>query len=492
MSDGRVLPKHDQRWAHFRFSVVGPLLAAPPPQGELQAQLASLAAKQWRHPITSEPCRFGLSTIERWYYQALHEQNDPVGALVRKIREDNGKHPSCSAQLVLALAKQYNDHKSWSYKLHFDNLAVLVKADERLGPLPSYPSVCRYLRAHGMHKRQRLSSRRTAGVENAEQRIADFEIRSYESAYCNALWHLDFHVGSLKVMTADGRWVQPRLFGMLDDRSRVCCHAQWYLAETAENLVHGLCQGLQKFGLPRALMSDNGAAMTAEETTQGLQRLGLVHEKTLPYCAFQNGKQEVFWAQVEGRLVAMLENCRELTLLQLNEATLAWVDLEYNRKVHSELGQSPLNCYVACHEVGRSCPSSDDLRLAFATQIGRKQRRSDGTITVGGIRYEVPSRYRHMPQLSVRYASWDLANVYLVDQRSGTMLTRLYPQDKRLNASGQRRQNAPLTEDVLTDTPKASSGEIAPLLRKLIAEYAATGLPPAYLPKDELTTQQEA
>jgi hypothetical protein len=25
---------------------------------------------------------------------------------------------------------------------------------------------------------------------------------------------------------------------------------------------------------------------------------------------------------------------------------------------------------------------------------------------------------------------------------------------------------------------------MAPLLRKLIAEYAATGLPPAYLPKD--------
>jgi hypothetical protein len=32
---------------------------------------------------------------------------------------------------------------------------------------------------------------------------------------------------------------------------------------------------------------------------------------------------------------------------------------------------------------------------------------------------------------------------------------------------------------------------MAPLLTKLIAEYAATGLPPAYLPKDECPQQKE-
>ena len=30
-------------------------------------------------------------------------------------------------------------------------------------------------------------------------------------------------------------------------------------------------------------MTDNGAAMIAEEVTEGLLRLGIVHEKTLPY-----------------------------------------------------------------------------------------------------------------------------------------------------------------------------------------------------------------
>jgi hypothetical protein len=33
--------------------------------------------------------------------------------------------------------------------------------------------------------------------------------------------------------------------------------------------------------------------------------------------------------------------------------------------------------------------------------------------------------------------------------------------------------------------PKDGSDPIPPLLRKLLADYAATGLPPAYIPKEE-------
>jgi hypothetical protein len=50
--------------------VVGQLLAAPPPRGELQAALKKLAAQEWRHPVTDEPTRFGVSTIERWLGEA--------------------------------------------------------------------------------------------------------------------------------------------------------------------------------------------------------------------------------------------------------------------------------------------------------------------------------------------------------------------------------------------------------------------------------------
>ena len=92
---------------------------------------------------------------------------------------------------------------------------------------------------------------------------------------------------------------------MLDDHSRLACHLQWYFEETAETLVHGLSQAIQKRGLPRVLLTDNGGPMLAVETRQGLSDLGIVHETTLPYSPYQNAKQEVFWASVQGRLLAM-------------------------------------------------------------------------------------------------------------------------------------------------------------------------------------------
>lgn len=52
------------------------------------------------------------------------------------------------------------------------------------------------------------------------------------------------------MLTPAGQWLKPQLLGILDDRSRLCCHAQWYLDETAESLTHGLSQAFQKRKLP--------------------------------------------------------------------------------------------------------------------------------------------------------------------------------------------------------------------------------------------------
>jgi hypothetical protein len=88
----------------------------------------------------------------------------------------------------------------------------------------------------------------------------------------------------------------------------------------------------------------------------------------------------------------------------------------------------------------------------------------------------------------LRYASWDLSHVYLTDPQCGNIICRLYPQDKHKNADGRRRRKQPL---IAAANFSAEGGGMAPLLRKLIAEYAATGLPPAYLPKDECPQQKE-
>lgn len=476
-------PSIHERWALLRFSVVGPLLAAPPARGELQHELEKLAAKSWLHPMTGEPTRFGRSTIERWLSAARKARTDPMSVLRRKLRKDVGKQTSLGDALKSALLAQYAAHKSWSYQLHADNLTALVEADPKKGVMPSYSSVRRFMKTAGLEKRRRLSSKETAGALKAEQRLDEREVRSYESEYVCGLWHLDFHKGSLRVLTPEGEWETPELFGALDDRSRVACHLQWYLKENAENLSHGLSQAFQKRGLPRSLMTDCGGAMTSDEVTQGLARLGVFHQLTLPYSPYQNGKQETFWAQVEGRLLAMLEGHKALTLAVLNEATQAWVELEYNRKLHTEIGEAPVARFLAGPHVARPSPSSDELRLAFMAEEHRIQRRSDGTVSIEGRRFEVPARYRHLERIAVRYSSWDLSRVHLVDERTSAVLCRLFPLDRERNADGLRRTLEPVVAVPAAPTEPG----IAPLLKKLMADYAATGLPPAYLPKDHLT-----
>ena len=469
------------RWARFRFSVVGSLLSSPPARGSLKTAIRSLAAKTWSHPTSGRDAQFAAATIERWYYAARRGHDDPVGALRRAVRKDRGKI-SLATPLAERLILQHHDHPDWSYQLQYDNLAALVKADPSLGRLPSYSTVKRYMQAHGLVRMPRLRPGARPGEARAETRRQAREIRSYEATHVGALWHLDFHHGSLKVLTTGGQWLRPIALGILDDHSRLCCHVQWYLSETAEDLVHGLSQAIQKRGLPRALLTDNGSAMVAEEVTEGLLSLGIVHERTLPYSPYQNGKQEAFWGTLEGRLLKMLDGVADLTLELLNTATQAWTEIEYNRAVHRETGSSPVDRFAKAPDVFRSSPSSEALRNAFRLETKRSQRQSDGTISLEGVRFEIPARYRHFREVTVRYARWDLGRIDLVDGHSETVLASIYPLDKAANADGRRAATGSGGTEVPSPV-RRTAGDLPPLLKSILQEYSATGMPPAYLPK---------
>ena len=459
-----------RQWAEFRFSVIGHLLAAPPKKGKLKAQIEALAQKFWKHPITGNLTQFSFSTIEGWYYQARNPGKNPVDVLKNKIRSDLGKSKSLNEAIKQELVRQYAHNPNWSYQLHFDNLQAMFKLHKI-----SYPSVRRYMKSHGMIKKKMPRTKDQTKVFN------QMECRSYENEYCNGLWHADYHHGSMQILTKEGVWQKPVIAAIIDDHSRLICHAQWYLHENTCNLVHAFSQAVLKRGLPRSFLSDNGSPFIAQEFVQGLTRMSITVDNTLPYSPWQNGKQERFFSTLEGRLMNMLQNKQNLTLKNLNDFTMAWIEQEYHRTKHREINKTPLECFMDDVDVGRTAPSYQELQTIFCREENRRQRRTDGSISLDSIRFEIPSQYRFFENIWVRYAQWDLSTVYMVDHLTGVILARIYPANKGKNASGERKIIDPGEKSTVPETPP---NEVAPLLLEYKKQMDKIGVP-NYLTKDE-------
>jgi hypothetical protein len=178
----------------------------------------------------------------------------------------------------------------------------------------------------------------------------------------------------------------------------------------------------------------------------------------------------------------MLKQVDTLSLDYLNHVTQAWVEMEYNKKQHHEIGMTPVQRMLASKDMSRSAPEEMALKFAFTVCESRKQRQSDGTISINGTRFEIPSRFHHLSRLHVCFTNWDKSTAWLVDRRTGKQIAQIYPQDKIKNASGQRRIKSKPKETLLPD--EILSEQEPALLRKILAEYAETGMPAAYLPKN--------
>ena len=350
--------KHSgKRWAEFRFAVIGPLLASPPETGSLYATLGKLAEKEWIHPIHGKPFMLSTPTLERWYYRAKNEKRDIVSSLLPKKRSDTGEQDALPDHWKTWLAESYGRHRRWTWQLHSDELAARIRKEEPHAKPPSYSTVRRYMKSRGLFRIRQCRNAEREGAQKVRSATDLRETRSYEVEYVGGLWHTDFHHARRRVLLENGEWVTPIACAFIDDRARLCCHLQWFAEESAQALVHSLCQAIQKRGVPRAVMTDNGGPMATPEFREGLMRLAIVHDLTRPYSPQQNAKVEVFWGILEGRLMAMLEKVSSLTLIELNRHSQAWVEAEYNRKIHRETKVTPYDRFLNDKSVLRPAPT---------------------------------------------------------------------------------------------------------------------------------------
>lgn len=461
MTQKKALPIEQAR---FRYGLLFPLLVKGKKleRGGQTEIIRRIASTPVVFPGEEYPRTISERTLLRWLAQLRTDQSaheEPALRLLRQQRCDLGRTRLLSPEQMEWLRMNRETYPGWSYALHADNLCFTG-----LLPKVSRSTVYRWMKSQGFVP---LTLR--GGLRKKKTPLL------FESEFPGELVHFDFHTSStLRVLGSCGNWLKPKCVAFIDDRSRFGLHIQWFLTETTADLVYAKIQSYLKYGINLRDMSDNGSAMIAAEYSRGLRLLGVKHERTVPRSPYQNGKIESFWKPLENRLMAMLSKVKPLTLEFLNEASIAWLEQDYNARFHSEVKVTPRSLWFSDDNVAKSpAPSPDALRRLFRRKATRKQRHEDRTISLEGVRYQLPELVRGDDTITVVYATWNRDLVTIIDPSTEKELVDIFPVDRAENSMRRSRPRETSRSDESSDVEESSSEtetpvDLPPFLRHLL------------------------
>ena len=268
-------------------------------------------------------------------------------------------------------------HPSWGGK---KLLVLWQRTHPNLSP-PSLSSVNRIIEKAGLLKKKRVHK---ASVSSDCPRLN----RMLEAREPNDVWCIDFKGW----WRSDGEVCEP--FTVRDKRSRKVLCARLMTGKTTGDVRPVMTELFRKYGLPRAIHSDNGTPFAATNGILGLTRLsawwitlGILPERSLPGCPGQNGSLECMHAdiarEVEGRIPGGIA---------ANQIALdAWVE-EYNAvRPNEAIGMlTPDEVY---RPSGRKYAGDFDILEYPAGFIPRKVFKS-GEIILDGTRVTIGSALR--------------------------------------------------------------------------------------------------
>jgi putative transposase len=128
-----------------------------------------------------------------------------------------------------------------------------------------------------------------------------------------------------------------------------------------------------------------------------------------PYYPEGRGKIERFFGFIRSDFLPELAHSTVATLPQLNESLLAWIEVVYHRKIHSETGQSPLERFRQDQAPATRSLDPQELRQAFLHRAQRKVTKT-ASVSFRGNRYQVPA-YLRGQTIELRFDPFDLTRL---------------------------------------------------------------------------------
>jgi putative transposase len=223
--------------------------------------------------------------------------------------------------------------------------------------------------------------------ENADRRRLAFA-----KAHANDMWQADTMFGP---HLGTGR-AQSKLIAFLDDASRLCVHGQFFEAENVDTLIESMAAAFYKRGIPQSLYVDNGSIYTSREIVQICARVGCLLAHTPVRDGAAKGKVERFFRTVREQF--LIRRLDLSSIEALNRQFAAWVEEEYNARLHSVLNMSPLDRFALDRRRIRYLPPNEVNEELFFVEEDRVVK-ADNTFPFKTLRFEAP---RHLPNRTIQ------------------------------------------------------------------------------------------
>jgi len=283
-----------------------------------------------RREYAQEVCvKLGISQRTLRRYIQKTRDNGAV-YLVRKQRSDAGMLRKISPGLVKkALALLYENSKR--------SVSMLIKL---LGADDEFQFQAQNLKTSTLyyHLKKAGYDFQAAGKENSSKIYHRFE-----ADYAHQLWQGDARHGIPLPNPQDiSKTRMTYLFAWIDDFSRKILYASYYWDEKLPRLEDSFRHAVLRWGLPEKCYCDNGACYISAVFTLLVTSLGIRKIHHPPYQAHCKGKVEAVM-----KAIKQFQNEAGMagfkTIEELNSALWAWIEVEYNSKLHSSTGETPDN-----------------------------------------------------------------------------------------------------------------------------------------------------
>lgn len=391
--------------ALFRLAVLGDLIHQDLPRGELKKILDAKSQRAWQAP-GGDYRHVAPKTIQSWL--TLYRRGG-FDALYPKQRKDRGvtrSIPPAVATLIVNL-KRERPGRSAAQIIEMLIDGGAIKATDF-----SASSVQRLLAA------ENLAGPKMELTVPARHR--------FRAASVNELWQVDAVHGPKLFDPGAGRATTVKIFGLIDDRSRLVTQLRGSFRERQEDFLRTLFEAIRVRGIPRALLLDNHGSFTGSDVKVVCAQLGIRLVYARPYDGAAKGKIERLWKTLRSRVLAELDMKLVKTLDDLNLRLMAWANGSYNQRPHAGIdGRTPLSVYEEEVDSLRFERDFDSLSEKFVTHAERSVRR-DATCSLEGRVLEVPQHFRGS-KVTLHYAVMRPEVIWVEDGGTRVMLRDVDP-----------------------------------------------------------------